>query len=505
MEKNVLEWLEKVSRIHPDKVAYEDGVNSLTFYQIINEARKIGSRIAEKVSDSAPVAVMMGRNVYTIAAYFGVIYSGHIYAPIDATLPEDRVRKILDTLKPAAILTDEESFETAAGYGNDIGCDVLKREDLAQGMTAWPVLNKIRKNMVETDPLYIIFTSGSSGRPKGVLTSHHSLMCYINAYIGVMNIGLHDKLGCQSPLDYIAAIRDIYIPIKTAASTYLLPKEYFMQPDELFELMNKVEITAIGWSTSALTVLTQLGAFADTGLKTLNKICFSGSVMPGKILKKWQENLPDAMFVNQYGPTEATASCTYFRVDHVVEENEVLPIGIPYENYKVFLLKDDNTEAAPGEEGEICVAGPCLALGYYHDVERTEAAFIRNPLVDAYFERIYKTGDIGRYNEDGLIEFHGRRDRQVKHMGHRVELDEIEVAAGIAEGIGECAALYNAEKEALWLFYDGEIEKKELVLLLRKELPGFMVPRKIKKLEKMPKLPNGKTDMSSLKELAGVK
>lgn len=505
MEKNVLEWLEKISRIHPDKIVYEDSSDKVTFYQAISEARRIGSRLIENVKDKAPIAVMLGRNVHTITSYLGVIYSGHVYAPIDAALPEDRVNKILDALKPAAILTDEESYETASGYGKAIGCDVFKREELNQGITLWPAINSIRKNMVDTDPLYIIFTSGSSGRPKGVITSHHSLMCYISAYTGVMNIGIHDKLGCQSPLDYIAAIRDIYVPLKTGASTYLLPKEYFMQPDELFDLMNKQEITAIGWSTSALTVLTQLGAFSDTRLNTLNKICFSGSVMPGKVLRKWQENLTDAMFVNQYGPTEATASCTYYRVDHVVEENEVIPIGIPYDNYKVFLLKEDNTEAADGEEGEICVAGPCLALGYYRDVERTEASFVRNPLVDTYYERMYRTGDIGRYNKDGLLEFHGRRDRQVKHMGHRVELDEIELAAGLAEGAGECAALYNAEKEALWLFYDGDIEKKDLVMTLRKELPGFMVPRKIKKLEKLPKLPNGKIDMSSLKELAGVK
>ncbi len=504
MEKNVLEWLEKAGRLTPDNIAYEDENTAITFRQTLEEARRIGSRLAEKITDPAPIAVMMGRTVHTIVSYLAVVYSGHVYAPIDVTLPEDRVCKILDTLKPSAVLTENENLETASKYAEIAACPVFVREELNTGLTAWPVLNKIRTRMTENEPLYIIFTSGSSGRPKGVLTSHHSLMCYISAYAHMMGIRREDKIGCQSPLDYIAAVRDIYVPLLTGASDYLLPKEYFMQPDELFNLMNEKEITTIGWSTSGLTVLTKLGAFKDTGLKTLKKICFSGSVMPGKVLRIWQENLPEAVFVNQYGPTEATASCTYYRVDHQVTDDEILPIGVPYDNYNVFLLKDNGEEAAVGEEGEICVSGPILALGYYRDPERTEAAFVRNPLVTEYSERMYRTGDIGKYREDGILEFHGRRDRQVKHMGHRVELDEIEAAAGQSAGVAECSVLYDHDKEIIWLFYSGEMEKRDLVLFLRTELPGFMIPRKVVKMEDLPKLPNGKTDLSSLKREAGI-
>ncbi|SKB63137.1 amino acid adenylation domain-containing protein [Lachnospiraceae bacterium] len=504
MEKNVLEWLEKTGRIMPDKVAYEDSAESVTFRQVMEEARRMGSRLAEKVTDPAPIAVMMGRNVHTIISYLAVVYSGHVYAPIDAALPEDRINKILDTLRPSAVFTEENFAETASKYAEAAKCPLYTREELNVGMTAWPILNKIRTKMTEIDPLYVIFTSGSSGRPKGVLTSHHSLMCYISSYTHMMSIKTEDRIGCQSPLDYIAAVRDIYVPLLTGASDHLVPKEYFMQPDELFNFMNEKEITAVGWSTSALTVLTKLGVFEDTKLTTLKKICFSGSVMPGKVLKKWQENLPDAVFVNQYGPTEATASCTYFRIDHVVAEDEVLPIGVPYDNYKVFLLKDNGEEAAVGEEGEICVSGPILALGYYRDPERTEEAFTRNPLVTEYYERMYRTGDIGKFREDGILEFHGRRDRQVKHMGHRVELDEIEAAASQSAGVAESAVLYDHSKEVIWLFYSGEAEKRDLVLFLRTELPGFMVPRKVNKLEDLPKLPNGKTDISSLKSIAGI-
>ena len=517
MEKNVLEWLDRAAITWPDKTAYEDTQNAVTFSEVRERAMRIASALGEQKIGNSPAAVILGRSVYTIPAFLGVAASGRAYAPIDAGLPQQRIVKILETLKPSAIVTEpayepmvrtcmEEAAKAgawdAAAAGNpDAACPVLDAGQLVLHDINKEKLAAVRRSMTDTDPLYIIFTSGSSGNPKGVLTSHHSLMCYIEAYADMMKIDENDRLGNQSPLDYIAAIRDIYLPLLRGAYTYILPKEYFMQPDVLFDRLNEKEITCLGWSTSALTVLSSLGAFKDRELKTLKKVCFSGSVMPGKVLRLWQTHLPEARFVNQYGPTEATASCTWYEVDHVVDENEAIPIGRAYDNYHVFLLNDDGTAAAQGEEGEICVTGPILALGYYNDEKRTNEAFVRNPLQTAYYERMYKTGDIGRFREDGILEFHGRRDRQIKHMGHRVELDEIEYAANGIEGVEECASLYLKEKETLYLFYSGEAQMRNVVLKLREILPGFMVPRKVKQLPELPKLPNGKMNMTALKEL----
>lgn len=224
--------------------------------------------------------------------------------------------------------------------------------------------------------------------------------------------------------------------------------------------------------------------------------------MPAKVLALWQKNLPGCRFVNQYGPTEATASCTYYVVDHLVEDGENIPIGQAYDDYRVFLLNEDDTATPNGELGQICVAGPVLALAYYNDPERTKASFVQNPLNQSYQELIYKTGDIGRVREDGLLEFHGRRDRQIKHMGHRVELDEVECAAMEVGGVKECACLYQLDKEVLWLFYSGEISVRDLMKALRSDLPLYMVPRKIKNIE-IPRLPNGKIDIQSLKAMMG--
>lgn len=503
MQKNVLEWLEQTVKNDPKKVAYESETMSITFGELQLQSKRIGSAISQLQMGKSPIAVVLGREVTTISAFLGVVYSGHAYAPLDASLPQVRIARILRILNPSAVICDSKSKEIVRACLLEAGledCQLLDLEELMAGEICEKELEKVRNEMTEEDPLYVIFTSGSSGNPKGVMTSHHALMCYIEAYAGVMRIEKEDRLGCQSPLDYIAAIRDIYLPLRYGAYSYLLPKELFMQPDKLFAVMNEKKITSIGWSVSALTVLTSMGAFKDEGLRALSKVCFSGSVMPGRVLKLWQKKLPNARFVNQYGPTEATASCTYYVVDHEVSEVEVLPIGIPYENYRVFLLKQDDTEAEPGEIGEICVSGPILALGYYNDPERTKNSFIQNPINHKYFERIYRTGDFGRFREDGLLEYHGRMDRQIKHMGHRVELDEIEVAAMQSENVRECVVLYHEAKEVLYLFYSGDKEKRDLILDLRKILPGFMIPRKVIGLDMLPKLPNGKMDMEKLKE-----
>ena len=482
MEKTVLSWLEAMAGKHPEKDVYIEDGRSLNFSEVLNKARAVGSYLLKKDLESGPVAVILERSVIEIPVFLGVAYSGRTYAPVGTDIPEDRKEKILKRLKPAYVFDEkdlEEAFNTAI-------------DDKA--------LQMVRERAALTDPLYVIFTSGSSGEPKGVITSHLSLMNYIRAYSSVMEIGEGDIMAAQSPLDYIAAIRDIYVPLLTGASDVLIPKEYFMQPDVLFEYMNEHKVSAVSWSTSAITVLTRLGAFKDTKLKYLKKICFSGSVMSGSVLKYWQKELPDTVFINQYGPTETTASCTYYKLDHEVSEDEVIPIGVPYDNYRVFLLSDDGKAVKDGEEGEIAVSGIGVTLGYINDRERTDLSFIQNPLNSAFDERIYKTGDIGVIREDGMLIYKGRRDRQIKYMGHRVELDEIELAAA-SFGITECAALYQEEKELLWLFYAGDMSVRDVAVDLRKKLPGFMVPRKIKKLDALPVLPNGKTDIRSLRSM----
>ena len=497
MDLTVLKWLDKIAVTYAEKNVFSDKENTLTFGQLNAYTKSIGTYLAGFLKPGSPVVVMSGRHVLTPACYLGAVRAGCFYAPMDATMPVARLNQILGVIKADTMLVDREHAELAKTL--DFSGRILVMEDILDTPADGALLERASGRLVGTSPLYVIFTSGSTGVPKGVITSHESLMCYIDAVCKVLHMEEIDVLGNQSPLDYIAAIRDIYIPVKLGASTVILPKNEFSMPTKLFETLNEYKVTTLCWSVAGVELPAKLGAFDAIKPEYVKKVCFSGSVMPCKYLKIWQQNLPDVRYVNQYGPTEATASCTYYVVQEQVEEDTVLPIGVPYENYQILLLNEDNTEPEPGEVGEICVCGPILALGYYGNPEKTAESFLQNPLNPYYRELIYKTGDLGRFREDGVLEFHGRKDRQIKHMGHRIELGEIEGTAAQIPGVGECCALYQKEKELLYLFYSGEATSKEIAVHFRKVLPAFMVPRKLVNLDAVPHLPNGKVDMQTLK------
>ncbi len=499
METSVLCRLNAAAEKYPDKIMFKDHENALTFSQFNALTKAVGTCLAGKTKAGDPVVVMSGRHVHTPACFLGAVRAGCFYAPMDGDMPVTRLNQILGVIKAKLMLVDRAHLEIAQTL--DFDGEILVMEDILGTPADEALLMERERTLVITSPLYVIFTSGSTGVPKGVITSHLSLMTYIDSVSKVLDINDTDVMGNQSPLDYIAAVRDIYFPISKGASTYIIPKNEFAVPTALFETLNREKITALCWSVAGVTLPAKLGAFDVLKPEYLKKLCFSGSVMPCKYLKIWQENLPDVLYVNQYGPTEATASCTYYVVDGKVDDDTVLPIGKPYDNYRIMILSEENEEVPRGEQGEICVSGPILALGYYGNAEYTEKSFLQNPLNPNYRELIYKTGDLGSWGEDGNLLFHGRKDRQIKHLGHRIELGEIEEAAHKIEGVRDCCSLYNKPKEHLYLFYTGEATSKDIVLYFRKNLPAFMVPRKLVNLDKLPTLPNGKIDMQALKSL----
>ena len=223
--------------------------------------------------------------------------------------------------------------------------------------------------------------------------------------------------------------------------------------------------------------------------------------MPVPVLKEWMRQLPGAFFINGYGSTEATDGVTYYRVDRGFEDNETLPIGRPYPNTQILLLDENDRLVEHDGIGELCIKGPSLSYGYYGDKEKTDQAFVQNPLNRNYREIIYRMGDLVKYNEHGELIYVGRKDSQIQHMGHRVELGEIEAAANSSPDVTECACIYNEEKKQIVLFYEGVCEEKALGKYLKGALPEYMLPQRRYRLEKMPKNLNGKLDRKKLKEI----
>ena len=236
---------------------------------------------------------------------------------------------------------------------------------------------------------------------------------------------------------------------------YIVPQKMFSFPKLLIPYLNEKKVTAVIWAVSALALVATFKGLEKERPAYLKKIMFSGEVMPIKVLNYWREKLPDAMYVNLYGPTEITCNCSYYIVDREFSLNETLPIGEAFPNTDMFLLNEENRLAGEGELGEICVRGTSLALGYYRNKEATEKAFCQNPLNTDYPELIYRTGDLGKYR-NGEIFYVTRKDFQIKHMGHRIELGEIETVLDGLAYISRSCCIYDGENEKIYMFYQAE-------------------------------------------------
>ena len=324
---------------------------------------------------------------------------------------------------------------------------------------------------------------------------------FITAFTDTFGIESSDVLANQAPFDFDVSVKDIYSGLCTGASVALIPRDYFSNPTMLMDYLCERQATVLVWAVSAMCFVSVMNALDYKTPDSLRMVMFSGEVMPAKQLAKWRKLLPDVCYVNLYGPTEITCNCTYHVLGHD-ECDEVIPIGIPFANEKVFLLSDDDSEVTEaGIEGEICVAGTCLALGYYKDPERTSAAFMRNPLNTLFDEMMYRTGDLGKYDENGLLIYCGRKDFQIKHLGQRIELGDIEACACALPGVERTCCLYDEKRKKIVLFYVGSPEKEAVADGLHDKLPPFMMPGKTVKLDTFVLNKNGKIDRNILREM----
>lgn len=491
--KNVLEWLENSACGYPDKTAVDDGKTALTYSELAGFSRRIGSGVSRFVSPGSPVVVLMEKSTAALAVMLGVVYAGCFYVNVHPEQPPERIRRIFEVLAPEAVIVEEGGEEILGKSGYE--GRVLYREALLCERIEEERLNRIREGSRETDLLYGIFTSGSTGVPKGIAVSHKAVLQFIGHFTEIFEISEKERIGNQAPFDFDVSVKDIYSAMKTGGTLILIPREMFAMPPRLLDYLCEKEVTVLIWAVSALCVLSALKGLEYRVPYSVKKVLFSGEVMPVKQLRIWQEALPEATFVNLYGPTEITCNCTYYRIDQMAQEGDKLPVGYPFPGRRVFLLDEERQEiTAPGEAGEICVAGESLAEGYYRDEEQTRRRFIRYVPPGAEEERVYCTGDMGYYGKKGELYFAGRKDFQIKHMGHRIELEEIEAALAGVEGVSRCCCVFDREKNRIAAFYQGDTGTKEVRRNLKERLPVYMIPGKLTKVDSIPLNKNGKTD-----------
>ncbi len=495
----ILDYLDETSRRYPDKIALEGGACSQSFCEMREKARQIASSLLEKGFFRKSVAVLMDKHPDTVCAFFGALYAGCFYICIDPEMPDSRIRAIAGRGEVSAVICNEKSRARAEIlYGR---ADILCFEEITGGVIDENALSRARRGIIDTDPAYIVFTSGSTGEPKGVCASHRSVVDYAEALCATLGFDSDTVFGNQAPLYYDAPLKELLPVICLGASLVFIPRELFMFPVRLCEFIRERGINTLCWAASAFSVVSSLGALSLVDMSHLRLICFGSEVFPIREYEKWRAACPNTRFINLYGPTEATGMSCYFICERDLSSDDQIPIGKPFPNTEILLINDDGEKCGDGEVGEIYVRGSCVALGYYSDSKATERSFVQNPLQSAYPETVYRTGDLARYNERGELLYLGRRDRQIKIMGRRIEPSEIESAACECAGVLMSTLCYDKDRGVTELFYVGEAEERVVQSHLGLRLPKFMLPRRCVRLERIPQKENGKIDRACLESL----
>lgn len=503
MVKCITDYLDKTAKIYPDKVAFADINVEMTFKQLREEAHCVAGALIRCEVFKQPIIVFMEKTPQCIAAFMGVAYSGNFYTPLDTSMPSERIDKIIDVLEPAVIISDKKNEMMARDIAS-ADVKVLLYDDIVVQGYALEVIENVNARIIDTDVLYVLFTSGSTGMPKGVIVSHRSVIDHAEWASNSLGFNSSNIFANQSPFYFDHSILEIFQTIRNGATLYIVPQNMFSFPKKLMSYLAERCVDSLIWVPSALCYLANLGAVEKYFLPKLKNVMFGGEVMPVPQYKIWKKKYPDVQFVNLYGPTEATDDSTYYVIKRDLADNESIPIGIACSNTDVFLLDEyDHLICESYKEGEICIRGTGVAYGYYRNQEKTREVFVQNPLHNLYEEKIYRTGDIAMYNEFNEIIYVGRRDFQIKHMGRRIELGEIENAALTIPLIERVCCVYDSPRKQIIMYYVGDVDSESILLHLRGRIPDYMAPARVIKLKEMPLNLNGKIDRKKLKgELA---
>ncbi|MBQ9478250.1 MAG: amino acid adenylation domain-containing protein, partial [Selenomonadaceae bacterium] len=460
MQINIAEyWLEHISdEQFRNKVAVVDGERQTTFGSLFDRAGFLGERLIDAFDvRRMPIAVYMPKSAEQIAVDIAIIYSGNAYMNIDVKQPVGRTEAILNHICPAGVLTTKQFARTFEGMSIE-GMPIIYVDELETvGYDLNRIIERVR-SMSDVDPLCIINTSGSTGVPKGVVLNHRSTIDFIDQATKVLPLEGCGVIGSLSPVHFDIFTLEIYLTLWKGWRFVIVPEHLAAFPERLVECLERNEVDFIFWVPTVMVNIANLDILSTHALPTLRTIFFAGEVFPQKHLTYWFEHLPQAVFVNMYGPIEITVDCLYHVVTARDIEERALPIGKTFPNTTIHILNDEDRECAIDEQGELCVGGTSLAMGYYNDPDKTAAAFVQNPLNKSYIETIYRTGDIVYRRGDGNVMFVGRKDFQVKHLGYRIELGEIESVAVSLPFIENACVLYDKERKQIILVYESTEE-----------------------------------------------
>ena len=497
MMNSLLKYLEQTAARKPEAVAFFDDRESLTFARLEDVAKRIGSAISEHAQPKSAVALLLdARSIRNISSMYGVLYAGCAYAPFDITMPPERLQLLLELLSPAAILADEKGMKALAGCRHK-DVSIFAYAEAATASIDEAALASIREQSSVYDPVSILYTSGSTGISKGSIQNHFSYIHWAEATIEMYGFTERSVFGNQSPFFYANSIFDIFPTVALGASTYLLPAGVLTFPKKLIECMNENHVTDLCMTPSSYISVVGTDALTPGCLPELRGGYMSGEPMPFKPLSAWMQAAPNAAWWNFYGSTEMfSVAVGRVRKDH--EDGDRLPVGRPFPLAHVLFVDENGDEVPTGEPGEMLVSSPWIARGYHRDAERTASSWVVDPLGCGWHERFYRAGDIGYQRADGQLVVLGRRDTQIKHMGYRMELGEVEAALRKISGWADGCVLFDKEKDKIWCFFTGVLTEKELKQALRAQLARYMLPDVFVHMDELPHTASMKVDRAKL-------
>lgn len=499
MKINLIELFEETVKCYPQKVAVIDKDREITFSALHQQSLRLASRlISMGIAQNKPVGVFLDKSIESVYANLGILYAGDFYMNLDIKTPAERIRNIIQLVEPAAIISTTRQIKPIEGIiPLTTQVILLDEADETADVDATAILRRL-STIIDTDPSCIINTSGSTGTPKGVVLNHKSFFDFIEWAIDTFHFGDDLVMGSLSPIVFDIYSFELCMLMAKASTLVVLPAHLAAFPAKILEVLEQHKVNFLFWVPTIMVNIANMDLLSAFKLESLKTVWFAGEVFPTKQYNYWHHHLPQTTFANLYGPIEITLDCTYYIINKEIPDEEPLPIGYPCRNTDILVLDDeDRLVKEANVEGELCVRGTSLAMGYYNNPEKTAAAFVQNPLNKAYPEVIYRTGDIVCYNEEGLIMFKGRKDNIVKHQGYRTDLGEIEhVIINTLKLVKNGCIVYNQAEKQITLFYEAEEEVPvtEFRLSIGKVLPKYMIPTAYHRLEQLQRNANGKID-----------
>lgn len=451
------------------------------------------------------------KSAHTFATMLACLKLGIVYSMLDPDSPVERLRKIMRTCDPRLLLAEAELLGHLAPVSAELGILATENDGakLADTLAEYEDANLAETRQVTgTNPAYIMFTSGSTGFPKGAVMTHANVLNLVEWSRETYSVTPEDVLTNLNPLYFDNSVFDFYSALFTGACLVPFSRDEARDPKLLVQKVEAAGCTLWFSVPSLLNFLQTMRATDGRNLRSIRRFVFGGEGYPKAKLKKLYDTYSGGSeFFNVYGPTECTCICSSYPVTAAdfADPQGLPPLGHMAPNFDYLILDGESRPVPAGEIGELCLLGPNVGRGYYNDPERTAAAFVQNPLHCRYDEVMYRTGDLARLDpDDGKLYIHGRQDNQIKHMGYRIELEEIEAALHCLDYVAEAVALHSSNNGLSRLVAvvatTHECDDDRIRRDLRKIIPDYMVPSVYHRADALPKNANGKVDRRSLVE-----